>query len=733
MSEEYLEITTGFQRNVTSDLETGFQRTVTTTAGLPEITNASGKSFGGGGDQYTMEEVLGEGSYGSVYRCTRARGKVDFAVKVIDTKRIGFVGGEVGMKAAEIMAVREVDALRQLSSHPAVISLEAAYVNKVTRQIFIVMELVPGGHLFSHIVQRHTPLKEPEASHIFAQLSDALCFCHALGVVHRDMKLENILVESIEVQLVEELNADTGALEWLTVERFTVKMCDFGFAKSLQAYTTRTPIGSGNYAAPEINLGHCEKNLSGYVPDEDMNKYDAFKADSFSLGVMVFVMLCLGFPSKDKNNHTYRSHKLWPTLSDDAHSLIDGLLENEPADRLSAVQASNHQWVRFIHGDDEHSERQRNSKQIIARYAPDERATNPKPPAARPRHDDQVVDHVIALHRALVHVQQERGMACWALASDTGIGGISCFDQLQWHVQLTEKRISEAKELMNQSLKEEGLRIDELFALLTEARKRATDAVRLDEKDPATLRECFDRVFDLYNQASGKMTDIVASSIVAFRGENNAEGRRAARRYRLYSSAAEQLGRERAFICAHRNGERLGLTDLSAKPDGLPAVSETASSWTDLQEEPASERLYRLAEIIGARKILLGTVVDATSGDATAMSEGLLATLIWEDEGSLLSSGDIALLERLEGQVLHPAVGQAAPTEEWYQTISQFLHEIHSRITMLIVEEVQVPLKSRDFPAPNTEREAVSASVFSGGCGCRKGLKRLLQSLASAL
>lgn len=324
-------------------------------------------------------------------------------------------------------------------------------------------------------------------------------------------------------------------------------------------------------------------------------------------------------------------------------------------------------------------------------------------------------------------------MACWALASDTGIGGISCFDQLQWHVQLTEKRISEAKELMNQSLKEEGLRIDELFALLTEARKRATDAVRLDEKDPATLRECFDRVFDLYNQASGKMTDIVASSIVAFRGENNAEGRRAARRYRLYSSAAEQLGRERAFICAHRNGERLGLTDLSAKPDGLPAVSETASSWTDLQEEPASERLYRLAEIIGARKILLGTVVDATSGDATAMSEGLLATLIWEDEGSLLSSGDIALLERLEGQVLHPAVGQAAPTEEWYQTISQFLHEIHSRITMLIVEEVQVPLESRDFPVPNTEREAVSASVFSGGCGCRKGLKRLLQSLASAL
>merc|ERR1712217_856422 len=100
-----------------------------------------------------------------------------------------------------------------------------------------------------------------------------------------------------------------------------------------------------------------------------------------------------------------------------------------------------------------------------------------------------------------------------------------------------------------------------------------------------------------------------------------------------------------------------------------------------------SERLYRLAEIIGARKILLGTVLDATT-DTVAMSEGLLATLIWEDEGSLLSPADIKNLESLEKRVLSPSSGGLAHREEWWQTITCFLNEIHSRIMVLIHDEV---------------------------------------------
>eukprot|EP00927_Polykrikos_kofoidii_P014652 TRINITY_DN16461_c0_g1_i1.p1 TRINITY_DN16461_c0_g1~~TRINITY_DN16461_c0_g1_i1.p1 ORF type:complete len:787 (-),score=133.55 TRINITY_DN16461_c0_g1_i1:370-2679(-) len=711
-------------------------------AGLIPTTAQGHKAFGHGNEQYTMEEVLGEGNYGSVYRCRRSRDNTDFAVKVIDTMRIGFVGGETGMKAAELMAVREVDALRQLSSHPTVISLEAAFINKTTRQIFIVTDLIRGGHLFSHIVQRHTPLKETEASHIVAQLTDGLCFAHALGVVHRDLKLENVLVDSVDIHLLEKRDPNTGAVEWQTVELFSVKICDFGFAKSLQAYTTMTPVGTGNYAAPEINISHIDRQVTGC--EDELTNYDAFKADPYSLGVMVFVLLCLAFPAKDKSKHSHRSHKLWPTLSVDAQSFVDGLLEDEPTDRLTIIEAHNHQWVKLV-DQDEHDMKRRMSRERIVLQAEAEHVPSSKlrptssqaVPTQKPKGQDNALAGVLALHRALVHVQQERGMACWALASDTGIGGISCLDQLQWHVQLTEKRIWEAKALM----KDDGTNaIDALFHLI-EARKLAMDAVRSGEKDAVSLLACFDRVFCLYNQASSALIELIASSIVAVRGENNAAGRRGARRYRLYACAAEQLGRERAFVCAHGQG-RLGFGILKASEVGLPAVAEAEESAQSPQVANLSpERLCQLAEIIGARKILLGTVVDATA-DTLATSEGLLATLIWEDEGSLLSPTDIANLESLERRVLSPTFDDPAPTEEWYQTITSFLNEIHSRIAVLIVDEVHVPEELRDMQAGELRRDSTivvkkascqSLRTSRGGCCCQAGLKRFLRAVADKL
>lgn len=176
--------------------------------------------------------------------------------------------------------------------------------------------------------------------------------------------------------------------------------------------------------------------------------------------------------------------------------------------------------------------------------------------------------------------------------------------------------------------------------------------------------------------------------------------------------------------------------------------------------DPATERLYQLAEIIGARKILLGTVVAASIGETVATCEGLLATLIWEDEGSLLSSEDIAKLELLVRQVLYPSAAKPSPTEEWYQTITRFLNEINSRITVLIVEAVNVHVSlelgeiqaTMQVPLPLTKIElsdgmragseritqesptkCVPLNASTAGCGCRAGLKRLIQSLADLL
>mmetsp|Transcript_56274 Transcript_56274/g.142372 ORF Transcript_56274/g.142372 Transcript_56274/m.142372 type:complete len:731 (-) Transcript_56274:48-2240(-) len=719
-------------------------------SGLELITKQGHKSFGGAGEEYLLEEVLGEGSYGSVYRCLRARDSAVFAAKIIDTLRIGFVGGSAGVQAAQHMAAREVEALRNLSSHRSIISLEAAFFSESTQQIFIVTEFIPGSHLFSHVVQRTQPLKEAEASHIVAQLADAVGFCHALGVVHRDLKLENVLVANVNVRLVEHRDPESGTVSWHTEEVFTVKICDFGFAKFCEKITTRTPLGTGTYSAPEVRVNRSANSHVGSdlrsegAASPRGGHYDGFKADAFSLGIMIFVMLCLGFPSKDRTQNSHRLHKLWPTLSKDVQILIDGLLESDPAQRFGIMDVCDSTWVQFIAVEDDHDEqeiRRTRSKESLLSHAEEywittcqrSATTCQRSPQPRWRPQPQVQDAalpgVLAMHRALVHIQQERAMACWYVVADkdalkaSGLEGISCEDQLKWHVQLTEKRIHEAKLLLSKSSFEQGAaqQVDELFSYMTKARQRTFD----DDRVSRSMR--FDDVFTAYNQACWSLIEIVAKALESVR-LGSAEGRRAARRYRLFSAAAEQLGRERAFMCGHE------------EEDWSPVTSKSE------HKRRPPDKLHRLAEILGARKILLGTSVNGSviSADVVATSTGLLGTLIGEDEPALLTPDDIATLESLERRVLDPSPNDSVATEEWYRTITRFLNEIHSRIAISLVEDMRLPefdlgsSLGSHVDGVQTSGRALASGIELGIVGkcfsiCRMGLKRFLSQVVEMI
>jgi serine/threonine protein kinase len=200
--------------------------------------------------------------------------------------------------------------------------------SKLTRQTFIVTELVLGKNLFHAVSSRIVPFQEPEVAHIAAQVSNALAFCHRQRIAHRDIKLENVLVASINVDLVPD---QAGA--WQTCELYDVKLCDFGLAKILQGTnTTRTAVGTSAYLAPEIKAdAECQ--------------YDAMKADTYSFGVMAFVMLCLGFPGKEGTQCAYWNHKNWQGLSSQAKSFASSILEPNPLGRLSMTQALGHQWL----------------------------------------------------------------------------------------------------------------------------------------------------------------------------------------------------------------------------------------------------------------------------------------------------------------------------------------------------------------------------------------------------
>jgi hypothetical protein len=637
------------------------------------------------------------------------------------------------------MASREVDALRRVSSHPGIISLRGAFFSDSTRQVFIVTDFVLGSHLFSHVVQRTVPLKEAEASHIVAQLSDAISFCHALGVVHRDLKLENVLVSTIDVRLVERQDSN-GVSGWQTEELFSVMICDFGFAKSLEVdygfcsrwERTRTPLGTVSYTAPEIPIERDEARPPAQTTSRCY--YDAFKADAFSMGVLIFVMLCLGFPSKDAGENPHRFHKLWPALSGHAQFIIDGLLNVDPRKRLGILDLHNHPWVALAQADDNDEHFQRSvSKQIVLDKAEGELSTTKRAPEPRWNTGDQMQDPaqpgILGLCRALVHIQQERGMACWALAGTAGIGGISVWDQLQWHVQLTEKRISEAMALLDElvhshrRLKPDVAEAHEadlgnLFAILAEARKQVFSVAS------------FDDVFMLYSRACGTLIELVARLIETARPGCSEKLSRAARRYRLCSAAVEQLCRERALICGLR---QVGPVSLE-NPEVVSGSSDQHGG------RLPSNRLHRLAEVLGARKILLGAVVNSRFSDIVATSTGLLGALLGEGEPLLLGATEIAELELIEQRIFSGSGDDQVPTEVLYQTISRMINEIHSRIAIAIVEDMRLPnwaetvtrrlsprrptLRSTRSPLPQT------TLPVPGACGCRDGLKRLLYRVA---
>jgi len=450
-------------------------------------------------------------------------------------------------------------------------------------------------------------------------------------------------------------------------------------------------------------------------------------------------MLCLAFPDKEGS---HRLNQTWQSLSASAQSLIDGLLEFDPIKRFSLINVCQHSWVNFIKVEkSDHSnptspttKRQTSTMSFLDEdmdYTPARQnpATIPRcvnDPVMRgsfiadkvdPRTDhgfarqttvvhvsdflerdadnglarqttvgiprcvdDPVLRGVLALHRALVHIQQERSIALWALAGSPGGGVISSGrEQLQWHIELTEKRVHEAKKMLEQGQSmDERVHLEKTFqqvaSSLRAGRQLSLSVVPLgmtDRPSGCMSLDSFDSAFAAYNDACRSIIEKVAQCVeIAKLG--SAEGRRAARQYRLFSSAAEQLSRERAFM----NGQ-----------------SQSHSAASCGAEELSSAMMQRLFEIIGARKILLGTV---NKGSYTvAASTGILDGLIGEGQPALLGASDLAELEHLEARVLAPTKGEALPIACWYRTLTRLLNEIHMKISIALARDLRPESGSR--------------------------------------
>jgi serine/threonine protein kinase len=253
---------------------------------------------------YEIGRRIGKGSFGKVHLAVHKLSGLKVAIKTIDKVHIK-------EDRARRKILQEVIAMRQVDS-PNVAQLFEMFES--SRHLMLVIEYAGGGDMLQMMKTRGR-LPESEAKLIFRQVVQAVKDCHAAYIVHRDVKLDNIL-------LTEGLDC--------------AKLCDFGVSKTWRKGQLMTDqCGTPAYIAPEI------------IAD---NGYEGPYVDIWSLGVVLYIMINGTIPFKaktlpDLQKLILRGKMSIPKcVSADAHDLIKGMLRLVPSQRLSLEEVLSHQW-----------------------------------------------------------------------------------------------------------------------------------------------------------------------------------------------------------------------------------------------------------------------------------------------------------------------------------------------------------------------------------------------------
>ena len=221
----------------------------------------------------------------------------------------------------------EIDLMNKLN-HPNITKILENF--ETEKYILIIMEYINGGNLFSFVKKRRK-LSEKTAKFLFKQIIQGIKYFHSKNIVHRDIKLENILIDL----------------------KNNIKICDFGIGKILNDKNQKLydKCGTPMYMAPEIFSSTKEKG------------YDAFPIDLWSSGIALYIMLSGSLPfSTNENNEKEGSSidkksilrqniinnnpRPIENISNDARELLKGLLNKNPKLRFTVDDVLNHPWLK---------------------------------------------------------------------------------------------------------------------------------------------------------------------------------------------------------------------------------------------------------------------------------------------------------------------------------------------------------------------------------------------------
>lgn len=267
-------------------------------------------------ENFEFIKMLGKGTFGKVILCREKVAKKLFAIKILRK--------DVIIKKDEVDHTLTENHVLQITNHPFLISLKCSF--QTGDRLCFVMEYVNGGELFFHL-SKEKFFSEDRTRFYGAEIIDAIGYLHKNGIVYRDLKLENLLLD----------------------KDGHIKIADFGLCKEDITFgrTTKTFCGTPEYLAPEV------------LEDTDYG----LAVDWWGVGVVMYEMMVGRLPFYNRDHDTLfelivmQEVKFPQTLSSDAKDLLGGLLRKDPRKRLGggphdAKEVKEHRFFRTINWTD---------------------------------------------------------------------------------------------------------------------------------------------------------------------------------------------------------------------------------------------------------------------------------------------------------------------------------------------------------------------------------------------
>uniref|UniRef100_A0A915DZD9 Protein kinase domain-containing protein n=1 Tax=Ditylenchus dipsaci TaxID=166011 RepID=A0A915DZD9_9BILA len=273
-----------------------------TSADSPTLPCSSGSP--GGSPHFTGINTTKPPTPSTVVKVGHRITKTEVAIKIVDKRRLD------SENLAKIY--REIQVLKHIK-HPHIIKLYQ--VMESSNMLYLVTEFAKNGEIFD-LISKQRRLSEENAREKFWQIISAVDYLHNFNIVHRDLKAENLLLDS----------------------NWQIKLADFGFSNFFNRdETLNTFCGSPPYAAPEVFEG---------------KRYAGPEIDIWSLGVVLYVLVCGVLPFEGTNLQYLRNRVLSGRIripyfmTSDCENLIRRMLTLDPTKRPSIDQIKKHRWMK---------------------------------------------------------------------------------------------------------------------------------------------------------------------------------------------------------------------------------------------------------------------------------------------------------------------------------------------------------------------------------------------------